>query len=66
VTGGPSWPGPQLADQTLPGGLLVELGDMLRSELLGQHRVHLVLLEWRRAVLSETSIRLTSIFGAGI
>jgi hypothetical protein len=45
VAGGPLRPGAQLADQALPCGLLVELGDVLRSELLGQHQVHLVLLQ---------------------
>jgi hypothetical protein len=34
-------------DQALPGGLLVELGDVLRSELLSRNQVHLVLLRWR-------------------
>jgi hypothetical protein len=47
VTGGPRRPGAQLADQALPGGLLVELGDVLRSELLGHYQVHLVLLRCR-------------------
>jgi len=37
VADGPLRPGTKLAEQALPCGLLVELGDALRSELLGQH-----------------------------
>jgi hypothetical protein len=32
-------------DQALVGGLAVELGDALGSQLLAQRRMHLVLLE---------------------
>jgi hypothetical protein len=36
----------------------VELGDVLRRQLLAEHMVHLVLLGWQGVVPPETSIRL--------
>jgi hypothetical protein len=38
-------PGPHLAGQALGGGLTVQIGDPLGGELVGQLRVHLVLLD---------------------
>jgi hypothetical protein len=58
ATPGGSWPGPKVADQAPPGGLLVEFGDVLRRELTGHLRVHLVLLDVSLTIASRTSMRL--------